>query len=104
MRLPLAARRLGYRFRGGFLVRPVLIAVGLGAAGAVLSAAEEAVPAIRRAVPSVLFPSAADPQVAQVILACIATSTMSRKRRARCGPAARSFRSSAVIGTPSKLR
>ena len=61
MRLPLALRRLVYRFRGGFLIRPVLIALGLGTAGAVLSAAEEAVPAISRAVPTVLFPSSADP-------------------------------------------
>jgi uncharacterized membrane protein len=73
--MALALHRLVYQFRGGFLIRPVLIALGLGAAGAVLSAVEETVPAISRAVPTVLFPSA-DPQVAQVILGCIATSTM----------------------------
>jgi uncharacterized membrane protein len=76
MPLALAVRRLVYQFRGGFLIRPVLIALGLGIAGAVLSAIEEAVPAISRAVPKVLFPSSSDPQVAQVILGCIATSTM----------------------------
>jgi uncharacterized membrane protein len=76
MRLPLAIRRLEYRLRGGFLIRPVLIALGLGVVGAVLSAAEEAFPAISRAVPRVLFPSSSDPQVAQIILGCIATSMM----------------------------
>jgi uncharacterized membrane protein len=72
----LAIRRLVYRFRGGFLIRPVLIALALGMAGAVMSTIEETVPAVSRAVPKVLFPSSADPQAAQVILGCIATSTM----------------------------
>ncbi|QJX00608.1 DUF2254 domain-containing protein [Frigoriglobus tundricola] len=76
MRRLVALHHLLFRFRGGFLVRPVLIALGLGAFGAVLSAVEEAVPAVGRLVPRVLFPSSSDPQVAQVILACVATSTM----------------------------
>jgi uncharacterized membrane protein len=76
MSLALAFRRLVYRFRGGFLVRPVLIALGLGLCGAVLSAIEEEAPALSRAIPQVLFPSSSDPQSAQVILGCIATSTM----------------------------
>ncbi len=65
-----------YALRGGFLVRPMLIAVALGAAGAVLSSLEESHPALRALVPKLLFPSDADSQSAQTILASIATSTM----------------------------
>src|ERR1035441_2106144 len=65
-----------YALRGGFLVRPLLIAVALGALGAVLSSLEETVPALSAWVPSVLFPSRADPQVAQIILGTIAGSIM----------------------------
>jgi len=65
-----------YASRGGFLIRPFLIAVTLGIAGAVLSSLEEQFPSIRVFVPQVLFPSQADPQVAQAILTSIATSTM----------------------------
>src|SRR5208283_3097781 len=65
-----------YNLRGGFLVRPLTIALALGAAGAFLSWLEETVPAIGAWVPKALFPSNADPQVAQVILGGIATSIM----------------------------
>ena len=65
-----------YSLRGGFLVRPLIIALTLGSAGALLSALEEAVPALNTLAPKVLFPSHADPQVAQVILAAIAASMM----------------------------
>ena len=65
-----------YALRGGFLIRPFVIAILLGAVGAVLSSLEEAVPAIGAWVPIVLFPSREDPQVAQVILSSIATSIM----------------------------
>ncbi len=65
-----------YNLRGGFLVRPLIIAVGLGFAGALLSWLEETFPAISDFVPRTLFPSHADPQVAQVILAGIAASIM----------------------------
>ncbi|HUN77192.1 MAG TPA: DUF2254 domain-containing protein [Steroidobacteraceae bacterium] len=75
-RLALLFRRTIYNMRGGFLVRPLLIALALGCAGAVLSWAEEETPAISAWVPSILFPSRADPQVAQVILAGIAGSIM----------------------------
>jgi len=57
-----------YNLRGGFLVRPLTIALILGAAGALLSWTEEEYPAVSAWVPTVLFPSHADPQVAQVIL------------------------------------
>lgn len=75
-RISLLARNIAYNLRGGFLVRPLIIALVLGAAGAGLSAAEEAVPALSGWAPRLLFPSHRDPQVAQVILGCIAASMM----------------------------
>jgi len=75
-RLPLLFRHITYNLRGGFLVRPLTITLVLGCAGALLSGAEETMPAISEWVPKALFPSHADPQVAQVILAGIAASTM----------------------------
>ena len=74
--LPLRLRSAAYALRGGFLVRPLVIAVVLGLCGAVLSSLEEAVPAASAWVPIALFPSHQDAQVAQVILSAIATSTM----------------------------
>jgi uncharacterized membrane protein len=74
--LPLVLRHAMYNLRGGFLVRPLTIAVILGCAGAFLSWLEEEFPVISGWVPTVLFPSHADPQVAQVILAGIAASIM----------------------------
>ena len=75
-RLPVLFRSAMYALRGGFLVRPLLIAVILGIVGAVLSSLEESRPEIGAWIPSVLFPSRQDPGVAQVILASIATSIM----------------------------
>jgi hypothetical protein len=57
-----------YNLRGGFLVRPLAIALTLGCAGAGLSALEESSPAF--------FASQRDPQVAQIILGGIAASIM----------------------------
>ena len=71
--LPLRLRSAAYALRGGFLVRPLVIAVVLGLCGAVLSSVEETVPAASAWVPITLFPSHQD---AQVILSAIATSTM----------------------------
>src|SRR5580700_6090402 len=65
-----------YNLRGGFLLRPLIIALVLGCVGALLSWLEEQFPAASAWVPAVLFPSHADPQVAQVILAGIAASIM----------------------------
>jgi hypothetical protein len=45
-----------YTLRGGFLIRPLVIAVTLGAAGAALSSLEEAIPQISLWIPSILFP------------------------------------------------
>jgi uncharacterized membrane protein len=75
-RLALLLRAGLYALRGGFLVRPLIIALLLGAAGAVFSLLEEDFPALSAWVPRVLFPSHADPQVCQVILSGIATSIM----------------------------
>ena len=74
--VPRLFRSLLYTLRGGFLIRPLVIAVLLGIAGAVLSEAEEAIPAIGAWLPATLFPSRQDPQVAQAILSGIATSIM----------------------------
>jgi len=65
-----------YALRGGFLLRPLAIALTLGLCGTLFSELEERFPAVRAFVPKVLFPSQADPQVAQAILTVIATSTM----------------------------
>jgi hypothetical protein len=75
-RLPVLVHSAMYALRGGFLVRPLIIAIALGIAGAVLSAAEEAVPDIGAWIPHILFPSRQDPQSAQAILSVIATSIM----------------------------
>ena len=74
--LPLMLRHAMYSLRGGFLIRPLIIALALGGAGAFLSWLEEEFPTASAWVPTALFPSHADPQVAQVILAGIAASTM----------------------------
>jgi uncharacterized membrane protein len=76
MRLPLLFRRAMYNLRGGFLVRPLSIALTLGCIGAVLSELEESFPALGGWTPGALFPSHADPQVAQIILGGIAASIM----------------------------
>ena len=74
--LPLRLRSAAYALRGGFLVRPLVIALALGCAGAVISSIEEAAPLAAAWVPTTLFPTRSDPQVAQGILTVIATSTM----------------------------
>jgi uncharacterized membrane protein len=65
-----------YNLRGGFLLRPLIIALTLGCAGALLSWLEETFPGLGDLVPRALFPSHSDPQVAQVILGGIASSIM----------------------------
>src|ERR1019366_8851325 len=75
-RLPLRLRSAAYALRGGFLVRPLSIAIVLGLCGAVLSSVEEANPKVMAWVPTTLFPSREDPQVALAILSVIATSIM----------------------------
>ena len=75
-RLPQLFRRITYNLRGGFLIRPLAIALVLGGAGALLSWLEEVVPGASDWVPTVIFPSRADPVLAQVILGGIAGSIM----------------------------
>jgi uncharacterized membrane protein len=75
-RLRLLFRHITYSLRGGFLVRPLAIALMLGCAGALLSWFEELYPFIGDWVPRALFLSHADPQVAQVILGGIGASIM----------------------------
>ena len=75
-RFRLLLRHVVYNLRGGFLVRPLTIALTLGCIGAFLSWLEESNPTFGNWVPKVLFLSRTDPQVAQVILAGIAASIM----------------------------
>ena len=49
--LPLFVRHAMYNLRGGFLIRPLIIALALGCAGAVLSWLEEEFPAVSAWVP-----------------------------------------------------
>jgi len=65
-----------YNLRGGFLVRPLSIALTLGCAGVLFSWTEEMTPAFSEWVPRAIFPSHADPQIAQIILGGIAASIM----------------------------
>src|ERR1700677_2374225 len=65
-----------YNLRGGFLLRPLIIALVLGCAGALLSWLEEQFPAASAWVPRAIFSSHADPQAFQVILGGIAASMM----------------------------
>jgi uncharacterized membrane protein len=75
-RLPVLFRSAMYALRGGFLIRPLVIAMVLGTVGAVLSSLEESTPEIGGWIPHTLFPSHEDPGVAQIILSSIATSIM----------------------------
>ena len=75
-RLPVMFRSAMYSLRGGFLIRPLAIAVVFGAVGAVLSSLEESTPEISAWIPHTLFPSHEDPGVAQMILSSVATSIM----------------------------
>jgi uncharacterized membrane protein len=75
-RLTLMLRSALYAMRGGFLVRPLFIALVFGAVGAILSFAEEYIPELDAWIPEVLFPAHQDPQVALSILSGIASSIM----------------------------
>ncbi len=75
-RLHLILRHAAYNLRGGFLIRPLTIALALGFTGALLSWMEEEFPAVGAWAPAAIFPSHADPQIAQVILGGIAASIM----------------------------
>jgi uncharacterized membrane protein len=72
----LVIRQVAYNLRGGFLIRPLIIALTLGFIGAASSFVEELNPDLSALAPGMLFPSHSDPQVAQVILGGIAASIM----------------------------
>jgi uncharacterized membrane protein len=74
-RFPILLRHVTYNLRGGFLVRPMTIALTLGCAGMAGPWLESAFPWFGNWAPG-LFPSHTDPAVAQVILAGIAASIM----------------------------
>jgi len=74
--LPLTFKHVMYNLRGGFLVRPLCITLAFGFIGGLLSYLEEIFPVLGAWIPDALFPSKSDPQVAQIILSDIATSTM----------------------------
>jgi uncharacterized membrane protein len=74
--LLLTFRHITYNLRGGFLVRPLCITMALGFMGWLLSYLEATYPALGSWIPDAFFPSKSDPQVAQIILSNIATSTM----------------------------
>jgi hypothetical protein len=76
MRVPFFVKNATYALRGGFLIRPLLISLALGLMGMILSSLEESLPAVSAWVPQALFPSHADPQIAQIMLAAIAGSIM----------------------------
>ncbi|HTB31822.1 MAG TPA: DUF2254 domain-containing protein [Bacteroidia bacterium] len=68
--------RVANDLRVGFLIRPLVIALLIGAAGMYLSTLEENYPQIRNWIPTMLFPTTQDPAVAQLILSNIATAMM----------------------------
>jgi len=75
-RLPVLFRSAMYALRRGFLIRPLVITLILGTAGAVLSSLEESNPEIGAWIANTLFPSRKHPNVAQVIPSGIAGSIM----------------------------
>jgi uncharacterized membrane protein len=70
------SRNTVHELKGGFLLRPTVWVLALGAAGAVLSWLETLYPTLNSWLPVFLFPSRQDPQTAQLILSTIATSIM----------------------------
>jgi uncharacterized membrane protein len=74
--LHLLFRAIAYELRGGFLIRPFLIALTLGVTGSVFSSLETRIPGLSAWVPAIVFPSRQDPEGAQLILSAIATSIM----------------------------
>ena len=68
--------RIANDLRVGFLIRPLVIALLIGAAGMYLSTLEESYPHMRDFIPTMLFPTTQDPAVAQLVLSNIATAMM----------------------------
>lgn len=74
--LPSFFRHVLFNLRGGFLIRPLIVATALGCVGGLLAVTEDTFPVMSTWVPRLLFPSHTDPQVAQTILGIIAGSMM----------------------------
>ncbi len=74
--LPQIAHYIKYSLRGGFLVRPLIIALILGSFGNLLPHLEQFFPLADAFVPHAMFPSSGEPQVAQNILSTIAAAVM----------------------------
>jgi uncharacterized membrane protein len=75
-KLRFIANRIANDLRVGFLIRPLVIALLIGAAGMYLSTLEESYPHMRAWIPTMLFPTTQDPAVAQLVLSNIATAMM----------------------------
>src|SRR5579872_6985362 len=74
MQARLLLHQFVYRLRGGFLIRPVLMAIMIGMIGVALSSAEANFPGLSAWIPN--FFRSLDTQVAETILSTIATSIM----------------------------
>jgi uncharacterized membrane protein len=74
--LPKILHHIMYNLRGGFLLRPLAIALVLGVIGNILPHLEETYTAVDSFVPRDIFPSPNEPAVAQSILATIAGAVM----------------------------
>ena len=74
--LPPFVHNIMYNLRGGFLVRPLIIALVLGSLGNLLPHLEHSYPFLNTGLPTGIFPSRNEPAVAQTILGAIAASVM----------------------------
>jgi uncharacterized membrane protein len=74
--LPPFIHNIMYNLRGGFLVRPLIIALVLGSLGNLLPHLEHAYPVLTTGLPTGIFPSRSEPAVAQTILGTIAAAVM----------------------------
>jgi uncharacterized membrane protein len=73
---PLYSEKLIYNLRGGFLVRPLAIALTLGLLGGILPKIEGQLPELQAFVAERLFPAQFDQTVIQTILSTIAEAVM----------------------------
>ena len=74
--LPPFIHNIMYNLRGGFLVRPLIIALILGSLGNLVPHLEQTFPFLNAGLPAGIFPSRSEPAVAQAILSTIAAAVM----------------------------